>query len=645
MTQLSTDSIFIAYEQISRGGNVISKPGSCKITIEKYKGIDVAVKHFDENIVDKIANELRILRGIQCENIICFYGITKTPDGNTSLIMEYAHNGNLSKYLINHKLSEDTKADMAIQISRGLRKCHEYGIIHPNLKSYNILVNKYLVLKISGFGVSRAQRELDLRRETSGTVHFAAPERICKDEEMRKHYKEQPHLSDIYSYGLVVWELATNGKGLYAGLKDSEVREFKETEDSDHFKKLFSELDGSSKLRKVIEGCCKKSPTKRMSLEEVEFELLKDFPFVKKKNLANVHIKECNYDEAIQILEDLDFRDKDNTMAAMVLIQRGFIYHKVCQYEDSIDDIMRLLEILSNNSFALIQLGLTYCFMGEYQKALENINEALDIDGENLHAKAIRGFIFCCMCNYEDAMNDLDANNESNSSEDIENFYTILVNKPDLAFWTIYKSMRNDEIDALIYEIRSLIDSEFPSPVIPYRMPVNQHFMNSNSQQYIPQHQIDSQLSIEDSLEQLDVSTIPRYVPNKSIISSIAQQKSQQHTRIPVTQQAAMPYIQQQSMKSFPPQQTIQQIVTQQPEMTYTQGSTSTSNSSRLTRGSMTSYSHATQYSLAYRDEYSPIISTPSHSYEYLSAIPLPPSLTTSHNCDEYSTTIRDIRY
>ncbi|CAG8592056.1 20491_t:CDS:2 [Dentiscutata erythropus] len=586
MAYYNTDSIFISYKQVSNSRNVIDKGGAAMITLEKYKGIDVAVKHFNENIMNEIANELRILRSLQCENIIKFYGVTKTPSGSTCLIMEYAHNGNLFNYLNSNKLTADTKADMAIQISWGLRKYHENGIIHSDLKSNNILVNKYLVLKITDFGVSRTERELDVRGKTGGTVFYAAPERLSEDKELEKHYKDLPHLSDIYSYGLVVWEIATNGKSLYDRMEKDKVRELKNSEDSEHFQILFSNTDvsSSSKLRKIIEGCCKKSPLKRMPLEKVEFKLLEDFPFVEKKNHASKLISEGNYKEAIQILEDeLSIRDKNDTMAAMVLLQRGYTYFKTCQYQDTLNTITLSLKIWENNPLALMQLGSAYCLIGQYHEAFVNINAAHGID-QNLRATAIRGFINCYNAFAYLARGYVNSkkNRGLKSAEDFAKYHRILENNPNLAFWTIYKTMRTPEIDTLISQPvkqypngmpvnqqSQFVDQQKPEKNYPNGMPINQQLQLFTQQQPAIQYLKDMFVAQQPTIQYLKgmFVTQPQYqngmhVTQQPQLAAQQQPVTQYPNEMPIAQQPQF-VDQQQPLTQYP----NGMPVTQQPQL------------------------------------------------------------------------------
>ncbi|CAG8765632.1 7286_t:CDS:2, partial [Gigaspora rosea] len=98
--------------------------------------------------------------------------------------MEYAEYGNLQNYLSKTQYEWEQKAEWAIDISRGLITCHEYGIPHLNMKTKNIFVDYALTLKFADFGLSYMRPILNIE---------------CTDK-------------DIYSYGLVVWEILMNGK-------------------------------------------------------------------------------------------------------------------------------------------------------------------------------------------------------------------------------------------------------------------------------------------------------------------------------------------------------------------------------------------------------------------------------------------------
>ncbi|CAG8606127.1 3232_t:CDS:2, partial [Dentiscutata heterogama] len=108
------------------------------------------------------------------------------------------------------------------------------------------------------------------------SFQWASPEYISDESKMKEHYKDQPDLSDIYSYGLVVWEILTNGKEPYDGLDSDEIKEAKLSKKIDELIDELKEKDTPGGLRKIVEKCCIYNPPDRIALEEIEL-LLSDF--------------------------------------------------------------------------------------------------------------------------------------------------------------------------------------------------------------------------------------------------------------------------------------------------------------------------------------------------------------------------------
>ncbi|EXX70781.1 uncharacterized protein OCT59_019176 [Rhizophagus irregularis] len=134
------------------------------------------------------------------QNINRFYGITKDSDGNYFSILEYANEGNLRDYLKNKfsKLQWDDKVHMALDITGGLMCLHSKKIIHGDLYAHNILVH-HGALKIAGFGLFK-QLESTLASEN---LVYVEPHYL-RDKSYKRDMK-----SDIYSLGILLWELSS----------------------------------------------------------------------------------------------------------------------------------------------------------------------------------------------------------------------------------------------------------------------------------------------------------------------------------------------------------------------------------------------------------------------------------------------------
>ncbi|CAG8638244.1 11670_t:CDS:2 [Gigaspora margarita] len=294
----------------------LGKGSAGEIELGEYKGKKVAVIQFINEDIKEIIEEFRKHKNLRSEYIIEFCGIVKSPNDRTYLVTKYAEKGSLRDYLEKNEHDWNIKAKMAVDIANGLIECHKNGIVHSDLKADNILVDKHLILKIADFGLSTTKEALSLGEQAGGAQKWRAPERLAynpnpfkeyKDdtrfskifnETMVKHYKDRPQLSDVYSYGLVVWEIATNGMTLYPNIKkDPEpLLKIKVRDDINDLEEILDRKDCPGILKHVIKKCCEFDPLKRMSFEEVVIELQNKFRNIVWNDRGRSHFLEAARD-------------------------------------------------------------------------------------------------------------------------------------------------------------------------------------------------------------------------------------------------------------------------------------------------------------------------------------------------------------
>ena len=190
-------------------GKVLGKGGFGTV----YKGIwrsggdiIVAIKQMNEGslmgALEQFEKEVMTMSQLRHPNIVQIYGIS--CDQTYAIIMEYMEGGALDNLLMS---SEDLPWTLRRQILQdcwaGLSYLHQKNVMHRDVKSGNVLLTKDRHAKWTDFGISRSLGDQpETMTKGQGTVPWMAPE-IIRGE---KHYTKQ---ADIYSYGILMWEMTT----------------------------------------------------------------------------------------------------------------------------------------------------------------------------------------------------------------------------------------------------------------------------------------------------------------------------------------------------------------------------------------------------------------------------------------------------
>jgi predicted Ser/Thr protein kinase len=160
----------------------------------------------DGGMLARFHNEVRIARQVAHPNVCRVYDIGEV-DGLHFISMEFIDGEDLASLLrrIGH-LPGIKAVEIARQICAGLAAAHEMGILHRDLKPANVMIDGRGKARITDFGLAVVSEELREEDVLAGTPAYMAPEQLTG--------KEVTERSDIYSLGLVLYELFT-GKRVY----------------------------------------------------------------------------------------------------------------------------------------------------------------------------------------------------------------------------------------------------------------------------------------------------------------------------------------------------------------------------------------------------------------------------------------------
>ncbi|KAF7804337.1 serine/threonine-protein kinase CTR1 [Senna tora] len=269
----------------------------------EWNGSDVAVKilmeqDFHAERFKEFLREVAIMKRLRHPNIVLFMGAVTQPP-NLSIVTEYLSRGSLYRLL--HKpgaremLDERRRLSMAYDVAKGMNYLHKRNppIVHRDLKSPNLLVDKKYTVKVCDFGLSRLKANTFLSsKSAAGTPEWMAPE-VLRDEPSNEK-------SDVYSFGVILWELATLQQP-WNNLNPAQVVAavgFKG-------KRLEIPRDLNPQVAAIIEACWANEPWKRPSFSSIMDSLR---PLIKPP--APQPVAESKVYISVLILINTDFQGK-----------------------------------------------------------------------------------------------------------------------------------------------------------------------------------------------------------------------------------------------------------------------------------------------------------------------------------------------
>jgi len=195
------------------------------LTLDRPVAIKFLRPHLgpDPEVRARFDSEAKAAAQLSHPNIVGVFD-SGEDEGVPFIVMERLSAGTLADRIAEGPLSEAEARRIELEILAALEASHEKGILHRDLKPGNVILTDKGIAKVADFGIAKATEGVDLTTTgmTLGTPAYLAPERVAGD--------PGGPASDVYSAGVVLYEMLTGNKPFDADTPLAMVRAIQEEE-------------------------------------------------------------------------------------------------------------------------------------------------------------------------------------------------------------------------------------------------------------------------------------------------------------------------------------------------------------------------------------------------------------------------------
>ena len=271
-------NLLIPFKDITLLNEIFSrKNGLGKIYKGTYKGEEIACRvvnfqRLSRYELEAITKDFEIVIPLNSPNLCKIIGICIEKDNTIMIVSNYYKKGSLFDLLHvqKEKLSDKNKLNIAIGIIKGLQYLHENNIIHYHLSSKNIYIEDDLTPLIADFGFYNLEENASIFNKYMNKNSYSSPEMLMDTKKIcHKLNNENNEKNDIYSFGMLLWEIYT--ETIPFDVKLSELKKY--ILEEKYRPEVSNEIN--KEIAELIRSCWDSEINKRPSSDKILSVLLK----------------------------------------------------------------------------------------------------------------------------------------------------------------------------------------------------------------------------------------------------------------------------------------------------------------------------------------------------------------------------------